>query len=154
MAILRSEEKETPSTLELKAGSTKELPAGSEQQIWQNVALALKSGERTAATMPNEDSLLCRTPTDEVQGLIDYLAELVEGKRDKVFFEPSEPSFEISFARMHKGGIKVEVWLDAGNGNTGFYTWDAFGIRFYTNDELLVSFIEEARKEFFPLGQG
>ena len=152
MAILRSEEKETPSSLELKAGATKELPAGPDTQIWQAVELALISGERTAGTLPAEDSLLCRTPADEVQTLIDFLAELTAGKRDTVFFEPSEPSFEISFSRMHKGGIKVEAWLDAGNGNTGFYTWDAFGIRFYTNDELLVSFIEEARNEFFPLG--
>jgi hypothetical protein len=152
MAILGSEEKETASYLELKGGSTKELPAGNEKQIWQHVELALKSGQRTASTLSGEDSLLCRTPTDELQMLIDFLAELTAGKRDTVFFEPSEPSFEMSFTRMHKGGIKVEAWLDAGNGSTGFYTWDAFGIRFYTNDELLVSFIEEARKEFFPLG--
>ncbi len=148
MARLSSDNRECPSFLDLQAGDLKRLLAGDETQLWQSIALHLSAGQRQISTGEHEDCLLCRTPEDEVETLIDNLEALATRRKDKVYFEPSEPTFELSFERTRAGGIKVEAWLDAGNGASGIYTWDACGIRFYTNDELLVSFIEEIRKDF------
>jgi hypothetical protein len=139
-----SEEVDTPSKLMLSPGPKKRI----EDQDWQQVTIDLISGRRDIHTLENEDVLVCRQPTDEIVQLVEGLAKLVGKKQDQVIFEPSEPSFELSFSRTRRGGIKVEAWLDAGNGISGICTWDAAGIRFYTNEENLSKFVCELAADF------
>ena len=153
MATLFSEESETRSSLSLTPKPNARPAQKAAGQIWQAVEVKLVCGDRIVQTRDDADNYLCRTPSDEVTLLLGYLRDLIAHKRDKVFFEPNEPSFEILFERAHKGGIKVQAWIDAGNASTGFYTYDALGIRFYTNDDLLVSFITATQDEFFPTTQ-
>ncbi|HEY9789021.1 MAG TPA: hypothetical protein V6D22_01395 [Candidatus Obscuribacterales bacterium] len=144
MAQLMSEEVDTPSILMVSPGPKKQI----EDQDWQYVTIDLISGRRDIHTLENEDVLVCRRPTDEIVQLVEALAKLVAKDQDQVIFEPSEPSFELSFSRTRRGGIKVEAWLDAGNGISGICTWDAAGIRFYTNEEHLTSFVKELAQDF------
>lgn len=149
MAVLLSEDQECVSKVVLKAGQMKVLSGDYDKgQQWQSVVLELTSGARRLQTDSHEDVMFCRAPTDEVVTLIQSLDALLAEKRDEILFEPSEPSFELSFARTARKGIKVEVWLDAGNGATGIYTWDAAGIRFYTADANIRSFTDELKTEF------
>lgn len=174
MAILKSEESQCPTSLELSfvqersgqdavqagalaaqsgAGAVMPLAGtakveGAVDQTWAYVALNLVSGGNRLATPSGADYVLCRRPADEVAKLADLLDQLSAKKHDRVLFEPSEPSFEISLERTARGGIKVEAWLDAGNATTAIYTWDAAGIRFYTTDAHVVSFTRELRSEF------
>jgi hypothetical protein len=144
MAQLMSEEQESPSMLVLSPGPAKK----QDEQDWQHVTIDLISGRRDLHTLENEDSLFCRKPTDEVADLVANLQRLLANDVSEVIFEPSEPSFELSFIRTRRGGIKVEAWLDAGNGITGICTWDASGIRFYTNDDMLRQFAADLVEEF------
>lgn len=149
MAQLISEDQECVSKMLINCGDTKTLSGEhTSDQRWQNLSLQLTSGKRAIETASGEEVMLCRAPSDEVAELVNRLDELLEQKRQEVIFEPSEPSFELSLVRTRRGGIKVEAWLDAGNGTTGIYTWDACGIRFYTTDANIRSFTDELRREF------
>lgn len=150
MAELHSEDKDCPTRLLLSAGPTKTLSGrgADAEQTWQDVSLRLTSGPREIGTVDKEEVMLCRKPTDEIVDLLAALEQLLNKERDEILFEPSEPSFELAFARTRRGGIKVEAWLDAGNGTTEIYTWDAAGIRFYTTDANIRSFSAELRREF------
>lgn len=117
-------------------------------QTWQYVTLILTSGQNSLSTEPDADYVLCRRPADEAEKLCRLLEGLIQKTSERVLFEPSEPSFELSLERTARGGIKVEAWLDAGNASTAIYTWDAAGIRFYTTDEHVVSFIQDLKTEF------
>lgn len=91
--------------------------------------------------------VVCRSPQDEIGGLVKHLSELLEDKRPRVMFEPTEPSFELS-VESTGGGIKVEMFVDAGNVETGIYRWDALGIRFFTSAAQMRSFIQQLKDEF------
>ncbi len=149
MATLRSEDTDTASSLELRPrqGEGFRLLNG---QLWQSIDLILTSGKRTLETTSNEAVQLCRLPHDEIAELVDFLSALAARDRTEVIFEPSEPSFEMNFQTTHGDLIKTECWLDAGNGETGFYTFDACGIRFCTTTELVEAFINELEKDFPP----
>ena len=146
MAKLCSDNQDCPSFLELSAAKYEERQGHHER--WQHVGLSLQSGTKSVSTLNTDTCLLCRTPVDEMTKLIENLAKLAAGSSSLVFFEPNEPSFELRFERAHGNAIKVEAWLDASNASTGIYAWDACGIRFYTNNEQLLSFVEALRQEF------
>lgn len=153
MAKLHSEDENCPSSIEITPGTFRQSDrvgtvAPAEAQDWQNVVLSLTSWKRQVGTLENEEMILCRAPEDEVHDLAEALVSLANGERDKLLFEPSEPSFELSFERSRRGGIKVEAWLDAGNGLTAIYTWDACGLRFFTTDEKLRQFASQLKTEF------
>ncbi len=147
MARLMSEDEEAKSFLEISLAGERVLYS---EQHWQPVELTLKSGARVLKIAESEQAecLLCREPKDEVEALLLNLRELQAGRLEKLSFEPSEPFFELSIERSARHGLKVEVWLDAGNSETGIYTWDAAGIRFHTTDEHLGHFISNIEKEF------
>jgi hypothetical protein len=155
MAILRSEDSENPSSLELKALEREDIQG----QSWQRFTLTLKTGtyELKLGRFPSDspetfstisDCLFCRNPQDEVSELCKRLEALIENDKQQLLFEPSEPSFEISISRTRQNEAKVEAWLDSGNATTGFYSWDAAGIRFHTLQEHLIAFLKEIKLEF------
>jgi hypothetical protein len=92
--------------------------------------------------------MVCRKPLDELANLMDILQQLLDFDRDKLLFEPAEPSFELILIRSGITGIKASVWLDAGNAKTGIYRWDAAGVRFHTTQEHLSDFLRQLRQEF------
>lgn len=145
--VLVSEDEDRPSSLSIEVADDKQLPApDGEMQHWQNLRIQLRSGARGIGSLAAEELMICRTPTDEISLLAQQLEELLNQQREQILFEPSEPSFELSFTRTRRGGIKVEAWLDAGNGTTGIYTWDACGIRFLTTDAHLRQFVHGLRR--------
>lgn len=148
MAILYSEEESCPSKLELLPGKKQIIEKSVQEECWQEILLNLSSGEHEIQSVGGNDCTICRSPADEVEQLAQQLDALLKGQKQKVFFEPNEPSFEINFERSRRQGIKVEAWIDAGNAATGIYTWDAAGIRFFSTDEKLAKFINELRTEF------
>lgn len=148
MAILLSEEQGCPSRLEIRPGDKQLVETSMQDECWQRLALTLQSGDHQFKSLEGDSCSICRTPTDELENFAVQLENLLKGQKQKVVFEPSEPSFELSFERSRRSGIKVEAWIDAGNAKTGFYTWDAAGVRFFTTDENLAEFINQMRKEF------
>ncbi|MBX9721902.1 MAG: hypothetical protein K2X81_10945 [Candidatus Obscuribacterales bacterium] len=148
MASLVSEEKDCPSILQISAGAKQIIEKSVQDECWQHVEVTLQSGDNKVNSSAGESCSLCRTPADEMEGFALQLEDLLRGTKHKVNFEPSEPSFELNFERSRRAGIKVEAWIDAGNAKTGFYTWDAAGIRFFTTEEHLAKFINELRREF------
>ncbi len=148
MASLVSEEKDCPSILQITAGAKQIIEKSVQDECWQHVEVTLQSGDNKVNSSAGESCSLCRTPADEMESFALQLEDLLRGTKHKVNFEPSEPSFEINFERSRRAGIKVEAWIDAGNAKTGFYTWDAAGIRFFTTDEHLANFINDLRREF------
>lgn len=144
MAALFSDDEEHASSIELSAIETRgAVPAGP-GETWQTVTLRLRSGKRELA----ERCLFCRQPEDELEKLFLLVGDVFEGRRDKILFEPAEPSFELLLERAGQGGVKVEAWIDAGNADTGFYRWDAVGIRFFTTEANLSRFAGLLQQEF------
>lgn len=151
MASLTSEDQDYKTSLRIVPGDAKLI----QNQMWQRYSVHLCSGEheiklggKASGALESDNCLFCRKPKDEVQELIDKLKQLVDFDREKLLFEPAEPSFELSISRSGVTGIKVEVWLDPGNAKTGIYRWDGVGIRFYTLQEHLISFLKELEDEF------
>lgn len=136
MAILRSEDTDSISSLEIRRYPAESAAEEHPGQIWEQCQLVLTSGARQIS----EVCMLCRKPQDEISSLIDKLADLLEGSRKTIIFEPSEPSFELTLSQATEGGIKAEIWIDSGNASTGFYRWDAAGIRFFTTRDHLTQF--------------
>ncbi len=151
MAILKCEDQDYQTSLRITPGDAKLI----QNQMWQRYSVHLLSGDneiklggKSSGALESDNCIFCRKPKDEVQDLIDKLRQVVDFDREKVLFEPAEPSFELSVSRSGVTGIKVEVWLDPGNAKTGIYRWDGVGIRFYTLQEHLISFLKELEDEF------
>lgn len=159
MAKLRSEDGEFVTSFEIHKGSSRLING----QTWQRFKLTLTSGTyrlllgegepaeesaRHSAEEERDACLLCREPKDEVAQLAEHLNQIINFDREKLLFEPFEPTFELTISRSGVTGVKVEIWLDAGNAKTGIYRWDGVGVRFYTLQEHLVSFLGELKEEF------
>ncbi|MBS1990530.1 MAG: hypothetical protein JSS83_08435 [Cyanobacteria bacterium SZAS LIN-3] len=173
MATLKSEDPEFQSAITIKPGKMLEIKAMStltkekEDQLWQLLDLEVTSGKRTLSftTADGQDELesvthavenisaiahaylFCRKPSDEPRNLVKMLEEVISGKRPKLLFEPAEPSFEMTINAVG-GGLRVELFVDAGNVETGIYRWDSLGIRFFTTAANLQSFVDELKAEF------
>lgn len=103
--------------------------------------------------------LVCRAPKDEVAQLVALLKRLAEHKSNSIRFETLEPTFELEITRqtgeadgeagqVEDDGLRVQLFVDAGNVETEISRWDALGIRFFTNQTNLEQFIEALQKEF------
>lgn len=92
--------------------------------------------------------ILFRSPVDEVKQLVESLSLLVDNRKDSVMFEPSEPSFDLTITRQDQYGLKVQIFIDEGNVESGISRWDALGIRFFTQEDKLALFINELKKDF------
>lgn len=176
MATLKSEDKEFESSLTIEPGDKLTIsapinhkdPSQEEEQIWQYVRITMTNGPRVLTFETPEHSaeeqaelidavaslqevahayLVCRKPSDEMSLLVNKLEDLLKDKRSQVLFEPAEPSFELSIHSIG-GGLKVEFFVDAGNVETGIYRWDALGLRFFTNNQRLESFIAGLKADF------
>ncbi len=151
MAKLVSDDEEIKSSLELIL-----LKENIEDKVaisWIPYKIILNSGEKELTYEPGSknkgagDYVLALKPVNEVENIIHGIKNLLKDKESKMFsFEPNETSFELIVERSHRG-YSITCWVDAGNVISNHYTWDGFGLRFFTTEENLLSFIEELSKE-------
>lgn len=151
MAKFISEDKEVKSSIEilLLKDKLKQKPSIS----WVPYKLIVNSAnkeliyEKKDGDNGSGDYVLALEPVNEVDNLINGISNFVKSDTSKMFsFEAIEPSFELILEKSYKG-YSVICWLDAGNVISDHYTWDGFGIRFFTNEESLLSFVEELDEE-------
>lgn len=92
------------------------------------------------------DYVFALKPINEIKNLITGIKIFLDSKSKNMYsFEPLEPSFEIILERSHKG-YSFTSWIDAGNVISDHYTWDGFGIRFFTSEKKIIAFVEELEK--------
>jgi len=143
VARLESEDQAVPSALELTFGASFE-----EDGVWRPYRLVLTSGGREEVledadveTRPIGRCALGLAPRDEIALLAAGLREVLGGERKCLKFEPQEPNWSLDVAAS-PGGWTVVCWIDAGNQIADHYTWDALGIRFFTDSARILAFAE------------
>ena len=151
MAILHSEDKSLKSRFEIKI--LREQIKNKPEISWIPYELFLVSGEKEMIYKKNPDDngagdyVLALAPSNEILSISEALKNFLKNPESNSYsFEPLEPSFEIIFERSHKG-FSFTCWVDSGNVITDHYTWDGFGIRFFTTEENLSNFISQLEKE-------
>ena len=151
MAKLLSEDEEIKSSLELIF--LKDKIENKVAISWIPYKIVLVSGEKKIIYELDEknkgagDYVLALKPINEIENLVNGIKDFLEDKKSKMFsFEPNEPSFELIIERSHKG-YSVTCWADAGNVISNHYSWDGFGVRFFTMEENILSFTKELSKE-------
>ena len=151
MAKLVSDDEEIKSSLEifLLKNNIENKPAIS----WIPYKIILNSGEKNLTYELDSknkgagDYVFALKPINEIENLIGGINNLLKDKENKMFsFEPNETSFELIIERSHKG-YSVTCWADAGNVISNHYSWDGFGLRFFTTEENIISFVKELNKE-------
>ena len=120
---------------------------------WIPYKLVLKSADKELTYEKKEktsgagDYVLALKPINEIENLIKGVKGFLESKNTNMFsFEVIEPSFELVLERSHRG-FSVVCWLDAGNVVSDHYSWDGFGIRFFTSEKEIRAFINELGNE-------
>ena len=89
------------------------------------------------------DYVLSLEPINEIKNIIRGIKVFLESKNQNIFsFEPIEPSFELIIEKSFKG-FTATIWIDAGNVDSDHYSWDGFGLRFFTNEDKIKMFIDE-----------
>ena len=151
MAKLISEDKEIKSSLELIF--LKDKIENKVAISWIPYKIILQSGEKKltyeleSKNKGAGDYVFALKPINEIENLTEGIRNYLKNKESKMFsFEPNEPSFELIIEKSHKG-YSVICWADAGNVISNHYTWDGFGLRFFTSEKNLLSFVEELSKE-------
>ncbi len=150
MPQLISEDEEIKSSFSLML-----LPDKADEKMsisWVPYKIILNSGDKKLiyekqTISGTGDYVLAITPVNEVEGIICGILDFLDDKTKNMFsFEPIEPSFELILERSH-GGYSVICWIDSGNVDSTHYAWDGFGIRFFTNEKNIRSFVDELKRE-------
>lgn len=103
--------------------------------------------EKTTNDNGNGDYVFAIKPVNEIDNLIVGVKTFLSNQNNNMFsFEAIEPSFELIFERAHKG-YSITCWVDAGNVISDHYSWDGFGLRFFTSKEKIMSFLDELDRE-------
>ena len=151
MAILYSEDEQVKTSIEILI--LKEEVKNKNPIAWVPYKILLKSADKELSYTKEEgckgagDYVFALKPVNEIENLINGIKSFLENESKKLFsFEPLEPSFEIILERSHKG-YSVTCWIDAGNVVSDHYSWDGFGIRFFTGREKIIRFMDELKKE-------
>lgn len=111
---------------------------------WLPYRLVVESGDRRQVLEEPAGEAIGRCafglePRDEMVILEQGVSGLLKGKRERFTFEPQEPNFSLEIAKAPEGWTVV-CWIDAGNQLTDHYTWDAIGVRYFTNQANLEAF--------------
>lgn len=151
MPILNSEDESVKSSFEIVflLDTIKNKPSIS----WISYKLVLKSGEKEIIYEKKEndggvgDYVLALKPINEIEKLITETRTFLSDKNKILYsFEPLEPSFELILEKGYKG-YSVSCWVDAGNVISDHYSWDGFGLRFFTNEEKIKLFLNNMETE-------
>ena len=151
MALLISEDEIIKTSFEinfLKDKCETKLPIS-----WIPYKLILQSAEKNlifetpTANRGSGDYVIALKPVNEIENCIKGIKNFLTIETKMIYsFEPLEPSFELILERSHKG-YSVTCWVDAGNVISDHYSWDGFGLRFFTTEEKINSFVSELSKE-------
>ncbi|MBI3590080.1 MAG: hypothetical protein HY094_01720 [Candidatus Melainabacteria bacterium] len=151
MAILLSEDEQVKSSFKLLF--IKDQIANKPSMSWVPYKIFLKSDEKELVFEKKSknngagDYVFALKPINEIENIINGIKVFLESKTNNMFsFEPIEPSFELILERAHKG-YSVICWMDAGNVVSDHYTWDGFGVRFFTSEEKIALFVKELESE-------
>ncbi len=82
-------------------------------------------------------------PHNEIEKLSKQINDFINNpKREEMFFEPADPSFELRIERTRhsEDEFKIYLWIDGGNSSKLEYTWDAEGLRFLVSKSKLQNF--------------
>lgn len=154
MAQLLSEDEEIKTSIELVVLKEKNLKE-KKSPSWLPYELVLTSGQQRLIFKKDHnngtgDYVFAATPINELKIMIEGIESFLKNDDKKLFsFEPAEPSFELIIERTHKG-YSVTVWADSGNVISDHYSWDSFGVRFFTNEKNIKLFIEELKNTLCP----
>ena len=120
---------------------------------WVPYKIVLHSGEKELIYKKEKnntgagDYVLALKPINEIDNLIEGIKNFISSKTSTIFsFEAVEPSFELILERAHRG-YSATCWLDSGNVISDHYTWDGFGIRFFTSENNINLFVSELIRE-------
>lgn len=124
-----------------------------DENSWLNIELSSSCAGETAIYQSSVDKisgkfLFALKPHNELNKFIEQLESFLEDdSKQKLFFEPAEPSFEIQIKRSRhsKTEFQVYLWVDADNSRFYHYSWDARGIRFICNQNDLANFINSLK---------
>ena len=93
------------------------------------------------------DYVFALKPINEIEKMTEGITGFLKDSAQKSFlFEPLEPSFEIVFERSYRG-FSVVIWVDSGNVNFDHYSWDGFGLRFFTTEDKINAFLDSLKSE-------
>lgn len=148
MAHLASEEQAFSSGVTLELGEPFE-----ERGTWIPYRLVLKSGNRGAVLEDAKEGeppigrcALGLAPRDELAVFVAGLRDLLAGRRKSYKFEPQEPNWALEVSSAPEGWTAT-CWIDAGNQLADHYTWDASGVRFFTDSARLQAFVDALAAE-------
>lgn len=149
MARLSSEDEQIKTSFDLiiLKDKIKKKPAIS----WVPYELILQSHDKKLIYKKDNvgtgDYVFAVTPINEIENLSIGIKNFLKNQNKNLFsFEPMEPSFELILERSHKG-YSATLWVDAGNVVSDHYTWDGFGLRFFTSKKNINSFTNELVEE-------
>ena len=147
MARLQSEDREYISAFEISAESPIERHQKYPDQAVQYFAWRMTQGKRLISSTRESTGTADQAPLLK-DGYIFFREP--EDEADMVLFEPFEPSIDLRIERpdRDRSDLKVYVFIDEGGVETGISRWDALGLRFLTNTEMLSLFIKDLKSEF------
>lgn len=151
MARLISEDEQVKSSIELVL--LKDQIQYKPNISWIPYEIILNSGNKKLLYKKEKgnngsgDYVFSLKPVNEVENMLSGIESFLISENKTLFsFEPIEPSFELSIEKSFRG-FSISCWLDAGNVISDHYTWDGFGIRFFTNKDKIFSFVQNLKKE-------
>jgi hypothetical protein len=118
-----------------------------------NYSILLSSGKR-GYSFESDNFVVYLHGINELQGLKKGLHDFLYNKQIEYYrFEPLEPCFELLFhkdklstqSKPTSAGVKAYCWVDSGNAEFDFYTWDAMGLRLYTSTQQLETFYNQLK---------
>lgn len=151
MAILYSEDENIKTSIEILI--LKEEVKSKNPISWVPYKILLKSADKELSYKKEEgckgagDYVFALKPVNEIENLIAGIESFLNNQtKSMCSFEPLEPSFELILERSHKG-YSASLWIDAGNVVSDHYTWDGFGVRFFTTLDKINLFVSELERE-------
>ena len=110
-----------------------------DKNTWLPYQLSIKTPS-FSQSFESKNFVLCLNPKNEISFLKLNLSDFLNSEKLKFIFEAIEPCFELKIKRVEKG-FKLYFWLDSGNTDFEYYTWDALGLRLFVGEEELKDLI-------------
>ncbi|MDJ0626098.1 MAG: hypothetical protein QNJ31_07015 [Candidatus Caenarcaniphilales bacterium] len=136
-------ELKTELTKSLSSSLILNIQALPEDSSWLSCSILFETPSKTYS-FSSSNIVLALKPINELKRLKLELENFLELENLKSYrFEPVEPSFELNFEKIDFNEFKVLVWVDNANLEFDFYSWDAIGMRLYSDRKLLEDFLTQ-----------
>lgn len=145
---------------------------GESYTLWVEYCMALRIGNRVLYQSEKATTLIL----EDIKHLIEDLRRLVQGKKDRMVFDPIEPDFELSIGKVTENSssiivssvskmraktspdanssslFDVNVWIDYPNQVNHFYGGCGPGVYFYVEALDIERFASQLEAELKALG--